>query len=206
MCLRSLSTALEREMRHIVLCVSISTNELKSLSSALEKEMRHIVLCLSISTNELTSSFLSIGERNETHCSMRVLFLCIMLTNVLLSIGEKNKIHWFYVYLFLQMILRTVSSALEREMRHTVLCLYIYKNDLTTVSSCIRERNETHLLYVCQFLRIILRPFPQDWKREMRHIVLCLSNSKILNLRPFSSVIGERNENTIDSTCVYFYE
>ena len=40
-------------MRHIVLCVSISTNVLTSISSALEREMRHIVLCVSISTNVL---------------------------------------------------------------------------------------------------------------------------------------------------------
>ena len=34
-CAYVLSSALEREMKHIVLCVSISTNELTSVSSAL---------------------------------------------------------------------------------------------------------------------------------------------------------------------------
>ena len=42
-------------MKHIVLCVSISTNELTTVSSALEREIRRIVQCVSISTNFLTS-------------------------------------------------------------------------------------------------------------------------------------------------------
>ena len=61
-------------MKHIVLCVSISTNELTTVSSALEREMRHIVLCVSISTNYAYDLILSIGKRNETHCSMCIYF------------------------------------------------------------------------------------------------------------------------------------
>ena len=71
-------------MRHIVLCVSISTNELKTVSSALEREMRHIVLSVSISKNVLTSlssslerelrTFLIIGDRIET-----LFYVCLFL-------------------------------------------------------------------------------------------------------------------------------
>ena len=61
-------------MRHIVLCVSISTNELTTDSSALEREMRHIVLCRVYFYELAYDSLLSIGERNVTLCSMCVYF------------------------------------------------------------------------------------------------------------------------------------
>ena len=73
--------------------------------------MRHIVLCVSISTNELTTTFLSIVERNVTHCSMCVYFYeCAY--DVLLSIKEGNE-------------------------RHIVLCVSISTNELTSVSSAL---------------------------------------------------------------------
>ena len=106
-------------MRHIVQCVSISTNVLTSISSALDREMkthcsmsvyffekdlrefpqdlerkiRRIVQCASISTNALTALSFSIGERNETHCSMCVYFYECAYVH-LVSIGERNKTHF----------------------------------------------------------------------------------------------------------------
>ena len=64
-------------MRHIALRLSISTNEFAAVYSAFGREMRHIVLCVSISVylyENAYDSLLCIGERNETHCSMCVYF------------------------------------------------------------------------------------------------------------------------------------
>ena len=65
-------------MRHIVLCVSISTNKLTTFSEAYEREMRHIVLCVSISTNKLTTDSSAL-EREMRHNVLCVFFLQMCL-------------------------------------------------------------------------------------------------------------------------------
>ena len=143
--LTTVSTALEREMRHIAQCDLISTNELTTLFSTLERELWHIVLCVSISTNQLMKRSSTFEREMKTHYSMCVHFY-EWAYEALIVIGERNE-------------------------THCSMCVYLYEWAYVHFLCHWREKWDT-FFYVCLYLRMSLRQFPQHLRREMRHIVL----------------------------------